>query len=188
MRSEADERPRVHVRQAVKTDAVPLSSFAAARFRETYASTSAPADLEAHITTHLRPEVQAAEIAAVRSRTLLAEVRGTLAGFAQIVRGPLHPVLQEGTADGAIGLEIRRFYVAPEWHGRGVAQQLMSACLAAEPRDAPMWLGVFASNLRAIAFYTKCGFDVVGETTFVMGSDPQRDFVMRYAASRRRES
>jgi len=41
-----------------------------------------------------------------------------------------------------------------------------------------MWLGVWERNLRAIAFYAKCGFIDVGSHVFELGSDLQTDRIM----------
>jgi len=41
-----------------------------------------------------------------------------------------------------------------------------------------LWLGVWERNARAIAFYRKQGFEVVGEQEFMLGADRQRDLVM----------
>ncbi|MEL6322107.1 MAG: N-acetyltransferase, partial [Cyanobacteria bacterium J06626_14] len=67
-----------------------------------------------------------------------------------------------------------------EWHGRGVAHKLMAKILstASDAGADHIWLGVWEHNPRAIAFYGKYGFRVVGEHTFQFGSDPQRDLVM----------
>jgi ribosomal protein S18 acetylase RimI-like enzyme len=70
--------------------------------------------------------------------------------------------------------------VASEWHGRGIAHQLMAAALElmqARRCDAA-WLGVWEHNPRAIAFYHKFGFAEVGELPFSLGNDSQRDLVM----------
>jgi ribosomal protein S18 acetylase RimI-like enzyme len=66
------------------------------------------------------------------------------------------------------------------WQGRGAAGTLMRAVEgAACGRNADtVWLGVWERNLRAQAFYRKHGFAVVGTQVFMMGRDPQRDFVM----------
>jgi ribosomal protein S18 acetylase RimI-like enzyme len=40
------------------------------------------------------------------------------------------------------------------------------------------WLGVWEKNPRAISFYEKSGFAVVGDHVFVLGSDAQRDLVL----------
>lgn len=56
----------------------------------------------------------------------------------------------------------------------------MAAVLAAaaEAKSTELWLGVWERNPRAIAFYRKFGFEVIGEHRFVLGRDPQRDLVM----------
>jgi diamine N-acetyltransferase len=66
-------------------------------------------------------------------------------------------------------------------HGTGLAHHLMAHVLArAEAaRAAEVWLGVWERNPRALAFYRKWGFDVVGEHIFKLGEDPQRDLIMR---------
>jgi ribosomal protein S18 acetylase RimI-like enzyme len=82
-------------------------------------------------------------------------------------------------------LELSRFYVDRPWHGRGVAQALMTATVreAARRGGETLWLGVWERNPRGIAFYRKCGFADVGTQTFVLGSDPQNDRVMALTLS-----
>ena len=76
--------------------------------------------------------------------------------------------------------EIQRLYVVKEWHGRGVAQALMDACIGEmKVRGTDIvWLGVWERNPRAIAFYRKFGFTETGDHVFPLGRDPQRDIVM----------
>ena len=54
-----------------------------------------------------------------------------------------------------------------------------SACASRQICSAALWLGVWERNARALAFYRKWGFDVVGEHTFKLGEDPQHDLIMR---------
>jgi ribosomal protein S18 acetylase RimI-like enzyme len=77
-------------------------------------------------------------------------------------------------------IEIERFYVAHEWHGRGIAQQLMACATEAAIRAdaATLWLAVWERNPRAMAFYRKSGFVDVGSRLFLLGSDRQTDRVM----------
>jgi ribosomal protein S18 acetylase RimI-like enzyme len=42
-----------------------------------------------------------------------------------------------------------------------------------------LWLGVWEHNERARRFYQKNGFYRIGEHTFVMGDDPQTDYLLR---------
>jgi ribosomal protein S18 acetylase RimI-like enzyme len=57
---------------------------------------------------------------------------------------------------------------------------LMEAAIstAREWRADVLWLGVWERNDRAIAFYEKQGFRIVGAQDFMLGSDRQRDHVM----------
>jgi ribosomal protein S18 acetylase RimI-like enzyme len=94
--------------------------------------------------------------------------------------------LRAGAAPAGVGgrspREIYRLYVAEAWHGRGVAQPLMRRLIeqALGSGADGVWLGVWEHNPRAIAFYRKSGFVEVGEHTFVLGTDRQRDLVMQY--------
>jgi ribosomal protein S18 acetylase RimI-like enzyme len=71
-------------------------------------------------------------------------------------------------------------YVSQRWHGLGIAHEIMREVLATARLAASdrIWLGVWQRNERALAFYRKFGFEVVGDHTFQFGNDPQRDLVM----------
>lgn len=64
--------------------------------------------------------------------------------------------------------------------GCSVAQDLLPAALSAalEQGGLSIWLSVWEHNPRAIAFYTKSGFEDVGGTDFWMGSARQLDRVL----------
>lgn len=127
-------------------------------------------------------EIQAAEICHPRMVTLLSEDDEKLVGYAQLRWGAV-PACVSAERPG----EIQRLYVIEDWHGKGIAQELMNACVEEVRRrgsDA-VWLGVWEQNPRAISFYRKFGFVSAGEHTFPLGGDPQRDIIMvRAVASR----
>jgi ribosomal protein S18 acetylase RimI-like enzyme len=80
-------------------------------------------------------------------------------------------------------VELSRIYVAANWIGRGVGAAIMQRCIdEARASDSDvLWLGVWERNERAIKFYEKWGFTKVGEHVFVLGSDPQTDWLMARA-------
>ena len=106
---------------------------------------------------------------------LLCECEERLAGFAQLRWGDA-PSCVAAKAPG----EIQRLYVVGDCHGKGVARELMNACIdeMRDRRSDVVWLGVRERNPRAITFYKKFGFVEVGDHAFPLGSDPQRDIVM----------
>jgi ribosomal protein S18 acetylase RimI-like enzyme len=173
------------IRRAVPADAAQLSRLAAETFRDTFGRDNRPADMDRYVVEAFTADRQAAEIADPDGIVLLAErslasgpeASGAprLVGYAHLVSGPA-----PAAVTGAVPLELKRLYVAHAWHGRGVAQALMDAALeAARARGArTLWLGVWERNARAAAFYGKCGFRRVGETTFVLGGDIQTDWLL----------
>lgn len=165
----------LNTREAQLGDAGGLAALAERTFRDTFAAVNTAENMELHCRSTYSEALQAAEIANPQMATLLSETDGRLVGFAQLRWGSA-PKCVSARAPG----EIQRLYVCADWHGKGVAQDLMTACLAQLNRRGSdvVWLGVWERNARAISFYKKLGFTAVGTHVFPLGNDPQRDIVM----------
>ncbi len=165
----------ITIRQAHPDDSEVLAHIAKHTFRETFATKKNLTDMELHCAKSFGTEIQRQEILDPNCATILVEVKDQLVAFAQV---RLHSPKACVAADHPS--ELHRLYVSKEWHGRGVAHKLMSKILstASDAGADHIWLGVWEHNPRAIAFYGKYGFRVVGEHIFQFGSDPQRDLVM----------
>ncbi len=173
------------LRNATPGDAAALATLAERTFRDTFAAMNTAEDMDRHCRQSYGATIQAAEIADPARVTLVCETlsgetpncktTGELVAFAQLRWGTA-PACVQGRAPG----EIQRLYVTSDWHGKGLAQQLMQACLdEMEKRgNDVVWLGVWEKNPRAIAFYQKFGFIEVGDHSFALGGDAQRDIVM----------
>ena len=160
------------IRRGEAADAMALSVLAARTFYETFAADNNPDDLAQYMQLAYGVEQQRGELLDPRIETLVVETGNDLVAYA-MVRESETPDCVTGPAP----IELWRFYVRREWHGRGVAQELMTAVEAsARARGAgTLWLGVWERNLRAQAFYRKRGFVDVGSHIFVVGTDPQTD-------------
>lgn len=165
----------IGIRRAASADAAALAAFAARTFRETFGAYNTGDDMAMYLEAQYGPEQQATELRDPGVVTLLAEDGRRLAGYAQLREGQAPDCVS-----GPTPIEIRRFYVDTAWQGQGVAQVLMMASLeAAMQRGArTVWLAVWERNLRAQAFYRKCGFEDCGAQEFVLGRDRQTDRVM----------
>jgi ribosomal protein S18 acetylase RimI-like enzyme len=165
----------VTIRRGEPKDAAVLADLAKTTFYDTFAATNDAGDMALHLTRAYGVPQQAAELGNPGITTVLVEEGGAAIGYAQ--------VRDDHTPDCVTGpspIELWRFYVHRDWHGRGVAQALMDRVKhEARQRGAQtLWLGVWERNDRARAFYVKCGFQDVGEHVFVFGTDPQTDRVM----------
>ncbi len=85
---------------------------------------------------------------------------------------------------GVRPVELVRFYLLQEWIGKGFGARLMQACVDEGQRRGAdvIWLGVWEHNARAIAFYQKWGFAIVGTHNFQLGTELQQDYIMQRAA------
>ena len=160
------------IRVATADDAARLADFAGRTFRETYLPDNRAEDVEAYAVAHFGVARQRAELGDPAMRTLLlVSADGALVGYAQLRRD------EAPAGDASAGIELARFYVDRPWHGRGVADLLMDACVADAGR-ATLRLCVWRGNARAIRFYERRGFRVVGTQRFTMGEDVQDDHLM----------
>lgn len=163
------------IRRATAADAGPLAEVALRSFMEAFAAQNQPDDVAAYTARVYGEAQQAAEITNPAIVTLVGEVDGGMAAYAQLRWIPAGPGVT-----GPAPVEIMRFYVDAPWHGQGIAQRMMDAVLrtAREIGARTAWLAVWEHNPRAMAFYTRRGFRVVGEQEFWLGSERQNDFVM----------
>ncbi|WP_018973680.1 GNAT family N-acetyltransferase [Rudaea cellulosilytica] len=169
------------VRRASAADAATLAALAERTFRDTFTEVNTPENMAAHAAASYGIDKQREEIESDRIRTLLVELDGVVAGYAQLRNGH-HPDCV--SAENAI--ELWRFYIDRSGIGRGLAQRLMQAVVAeaAEWNGRALWLGVWEHNPRAIAFYRKCGFVEVGAHVFRLGDDAQTDLIMQRELAR----
>jgi ribosomal protein S18 acetylase RimI-like enzyme len=163
----------VAVRFATVADAARLATFGHRVFSATFAAGNDAVQLARYVDGAYNPDAQAAELADPAITTLLAsDADDRLLGFAQLRRGS-----PPASVAGPAPIELWRFYVDQEFHGRGVAASLMAAaCETAVGAGAQtLWLGVWERNPRAQAFYRKHGFVAVGTQVFMFGTEPQTD-------------
>lgn len=163
------------IRIANLSDAKKLSVLAEDAFRDTYTEQNSVEDMNLHCQSSFAEAIQSQEISNPEYITLVAEDKGRLVAYAQLRRSKPPACISASSS-----CEIIRFYVEKDWHGKGMAQKLMSTCLETmNKHDFDVaWLGVWENNLRAISFYEKFNFQEVGEHVFSLGTDPQRDIIM----------
>lgn len=168
----------MRIRPALPEDAQALASLGRRLWRETYVGLIPESNLELHLAETFGLKQQAAELAEPGALTLLLEVGGGLMGYA-LLRA-CGPEVGNDCFHFARPLEVARFYVDRSLHGSGAAQTLMTAALShafAAGHDG-VWLQVWEQNPRAIRFYAKAGFIDVGDATFRIGEQVDRDRVL----------
>jgi diamine N-acetyltransferase len=150
------------LRRATGDDAGKLSLIGCATFLETFANDH-PGDATVAFLQTYHSEAAWAETLGKPDVAvwIVEESAGCPVGYAVLAPGSL-----PGTTPN--DAELKRIYVLSRWHGTGIGRELFEVAEAeARARGAPrLVLSVYTRNTRAILFYEKQGFAVIGEATF----------------------
>lgn len=170
----------VRIRTACRDDLESLTELAQRTFRDAFAEQNDPADMEVYLAEAFTADRLGSELADSASTFLLAFASdGETAADQPIGYGKLRVGPPGDGVDGPSPIEIERIYVDQGVQGTGAGSALMGALIetAREQGHLTVWLGVWERNRRAIGFYRRWGFEVVGSHQFRLGSDDQTDLV-----------
>lgn len=163
------------IRQASFEDRALIATISRETFLETFAPNNRKEDMDKFMNEDF-------------SREKLEEEAGKTPGNYYLVFEDAEPagylVMKEGKSWPALGnkksIELARIYVRLPAKGKGVGKLLMQQALvhAAERNMELLWLGVWEKNQPAIDFYQNWGFRKFGTHIFMLGNDPQTDWLM----------
>ncbi len=166
----------VSIRYATAADSELIADLSRQTFYDAFASQNTKANMDKFMTEQFSKEILMEEVGAKDNIFLLAYIANEVVGYARIRENNIPP--EPGISNA---LEISRIYATTNSIGKGVGKALMQKCIdiASDKKAASIWLGVFQENHRAIDFYTKWGFEKSGTHVFMLGDDPQKDWLMK---------
>jgi ribosomal protein S18 acetylase RimI-like enzyme len=166
------------IRQCSPRDAPILVDLGRTTFWAAYGDLMDHDQLDSYINRAFTLDRIEDELKDPHSTFFLAEINGSPIGYAK-----LRAESQPDFLIHANPVELERIYAEPNYIGRGIGRILMKSVLekARSDQRGSIWLGVWQHNARAIRFYEKWGFKRVGEQTFTVGTDVQRDVVFELA-------
>lgn len=166
-------------------DVPALALVGAATFLESYAGLLPAESILWHTATNHSEGAYRDLLEQPNTRAWLAEVpptwaggRGAPVGYAVLSAPDFTPDL---IAPG--DLELKRIYCFSRFHGGGIGQSLFGRVVAAAQEQGArrLLLGVHRDNRRALDFYRRNGFAVVGARTFKLGENVFDDHVLARA-------
>jgi len=168
------------IRAAEPADVAELAEVAAATFVLACPPGTPPAAISAFIAEHLSPASFASYVTDPARDIRVAVRNGDIVGYTMLVFGEPSAPAVAASLTFRPTVELSKVYLLGDHHGAGLAATLMNATLdAARARGASgVWLGVNNQNIRAIRFYEKSGFAIVGAKTFQVGDQTYNDHVM----------
>lgn len=163
--------------QADRSHATRLANISLTSFREAFEKDNNPEDFKAYTDQAFNTEQILRDIEEPGSIFYMAYLNNEIAGYARV---------RESTEvnhffPGKNILELHRLYALHKHIGKGIGKALITHCLssAKEKGVELMWLGVWEHNLHAQQFYNSFGFERFSSHVFMVGNDPQTDFLLK---------
>ena len=162
-------------------DALQIAAFARRTFIAAYGGDDPPAAVRQHVGEWLSDDAIERDISDPDSTVLVAtcdtDSRNTdrdILGYVTLRWN--RPIDELADSQPA---KLERIYVDQQRQSGGVGSALIAAAVDAAAKRAAqsVWLSVWKENPRAHAFYERNGFRRVGETVFMMGPNPEEDFI-----------
>ncbi|MHA3789247.1 GNAT family N-acetyltransferase [Flavobacterium hauense] len=153
-----------------------LQQLSAQTFTDTYAQFNTDKDMREYIATEFSDEMLLRALNKTSVGFYFAMEANVPVGYIKINYAPSQTDLNDSKS-----LELERIYVLKEHQGKKIGQFLLDAALviAVENDLDYLWLGVWDKNTNAQQFYAKNGFTPFGTHDFMLGSDRQRDILLK---------
>jgi ribosomal protein S18 acetylase RimI-like enzyme len=161
-------------RKAIPADVIKLSVLYKQVYIKTYGVEGVSDEFANFITVQFSPERLADTITNGPSAILVAEYAGNLVGVAEIEFG------KKSHAGNVTGAELNKLYILDWFCGRGIGQRLLEEVenLVKTTGETLLWLWVLETNERAISFYRRSDFTVIGDASFKMEANTYNNRVM----------
>lgn len=161
-------------------EAALLSQLGARTFRESHGHSAADEDIEGYIERRLSPEALAVELGDPSNQFYICLIEGMPAGYVKFIPDCGHPELPQVHIT-----KLERLYILSDYYGSGIGQALLDhAIICSKSSDqSGMWLYAWTENHRAVAFYIKNGFRIVGQYDFEISpshSNPNHRMLLEY--------
>ena len=150
-------------------------------FEATYAHLNEPVFFEQYVSTHFVENLLEKELENPLIEFWIIKENDEIIAYNKLNINRLHDAENVTIPTEGSMTELERIYVSEAQKGKGLGKLLIEKALerAAFHRNEWLWLGVWEDNLKALAFYKTMGFETFGSHLFMMGDDPQNDFLMR---------
>lgn len=166
----------LNIKMATNADAELIADMSRKTFYETFVSQNTKENMDKFMNESFTKEALMEEVGEPGNIFLLAYDEKEPAGYVRMRENNNPPELGNRNS-----IEIARIYAATNAIGKGVGKTLMQKCIeiAQEKKKDVLWLGVWEKNNRAIDFYIKWGFEKFSTHIFMLGDDPQTDWLMK---------
>ena len=165
----------IAIRNASVSDFELLATLGRRAFFEAFGRYNDPGDMQSYLDSAFDPDIIRKQLEDPDVIYFIASYDGVDVGYSKLKRNSIPKELLDSKS-----IQLERIYALQSYLGKNVGKELMEKCLetAMSENFECLWLGVWQKNERAINFYKKWGFEVIGLKQFKIGKEISDDFVM----------
>lgn len=151
-----------------------LAQIGASTFYDSYKDENSESDMQSYISNTYTIEKLATNLKDENIFYFLTYNETGDIGYVKLLLNQINPKLVGKSA------EIEKIYVRKQFHGKGIAQQLMQFTIefCKEQNYQNIYLGVWQENHKALKFYNKMGFKTFDIRTFQLGERMCDDYML----------
>lgn len=170
----------ISIVKATTHDAVILSQIGKTTFIESHGSSARAEDIDAYVREKYTDEIMANELASPKNNYHILYNDGAIAGYTNII-------LNEPYTGSPVKnvTKLDRIYLLKEFYGIKLGEELLqfNIHLAKTNGQAGLWLYTWTENKRAVSFYEKSGFKIIGSYDFPISathSNPNHRMLLEF--------
>jgi ribosomal protein S18 acetylase RimI-like enzyme len=157
-----------------------LTSIGKISFLESHGSSAATADINRYVNSTYTDNVFKKEVSDLENIYHIIYHDKEPAGYSKIIFNVPHPNIQPGNVT-----KLERIYLLKKFYGLKSGFELLhfNIELSKMNNQAGMWLFVWKENHRAVNFYKKTGFNIIGSYDFKLTethSNPNHQMLLLY--------
>lgn len=153
----------IHIRKASIQDANILTEVGFQSFKSAHGHSAPKKDIEEYMALNFNETSFTKALSEEKNHFYLISYNEKVVGYTLLIFNKKGAQIQvENCA------YLSRIYLLEEYYGLGLGKQLFDfiKILCIENQQSGIWLNVWVENLRAIRFYKKMGFEIVGKSDY----------------------
>lgn len=153
----------IKIRKAELTDIRILVELGKQSFIESHGHSASEKDIDEYINLKYTPLVFEKELLDVQNQYYLISLNDEIAGYAKIIFNQAIAKVEQKNI-----VKLERLYLLKSHYGKQLGFTLFQYLkdLALKNKQVAIWLFVWKENDRALRFYTKLGFEIIGSYDF----------------------
>ncbi|MBP6025566.1 GNAT family N-acetyltransferase [Ferruginibacter sp.] len=166
--------------KATENDFKLLADIGRQTFLESHGESANKTDIDAYVNDKYSYPVVKEELADTNNIYHIAYFNNQPAGYSKIILNTPHPNIEQQNIT-----KLERLYLLKEFYKQKAGLELFNfnVAIATTNKQAGIWLFVWKENERAINFYLKNGFEIIGSHNFKISathSNPNHQMFLKF--------